>query len=48
MQKTSINLESDVLTRINKVVIGSVNYVDRSHFIRVAIDNELKKAEGEQ
>jgi metal-responsive CopG/Arc/MetJ family transcriptional regulator len=48
MRKTSINLEDDTLSRIEKIVAKSETFVDRSHFIRVAIDKELKLYEGAQ
>lgn len=48
MKKTSIGLEEDVLDRIDSVVEKNVVFTDRSHFIRVAIDKELKLYEGAQ
>jgi len=48
MRKTSINLENDTLSRIEKIVAKSETFVDRSHFIRVAIEKELKLYEGAQ
>jgi metal-responsive CopG/Arc/MetJ family transcriptional regulator len=48
MKKTSIGLEENVLDRIDSVVEKNVVFTDRSHFIRVAIDKELKLYEGAQ
>lgn len=48
MKKTSIGLEENVLDRIDSVVEKNIIFTDRSHFIRVAIDKELRLHEGAQ